>query len=411
MLNRLLNRFFNYLPQIFIFPQRVLVNFWLAIRKNANTPDKERKTDAHFFANLQLLNLAGLLLLGIPSGPTGFVWIAAEVGAAYWLSMRSKSYFNQFLSTLCLLPLHGLNQVRASYQFVKEFYQDFRRASPDDFRVKSLIKAFSLYFNLNILLQFSKDINDRNKALKMISLLKSSHAVAKVLNFKMPILKKSRIDTLSLSEHIQNRFEYEYEDTNDMLKFFKEWIIDIEQLSQPQRCEKYGLASTFNAVLDERERRRKEEAEKAERQRRAQEEAERQRRAQEEAERQRQQEAQRRRQHHYQHHWQKPSFFEDFFRNFYNGSQLQQFGKNEVRESCDILKIDIQSTFSDAKKSYYKLAKQYHPDKNPNNAAAEEQFKKVNEAYHYLENHSFEWERERAKNSTTQTPYRQQRYG
>ncbi|HEX2618808.1 MAG TPA: DnaJ domain-containing protein, partial [Phototrophicaceae bacterium] len=36
------------------------------------------------------------------------------------------------------------------------------------------------------------------------------------------------------------------------------------------------------------------------------------------------------------------------------------------------------------KKAYRKLAKQYHPDANPNNASAEAKFKEINEAYEVL---------------------------
>ena len=44
------------------------------------------------------------------------------------------------------------------------------------------------------------------------------------------------------------------------------------------------------------------------------------------------------------------------------------------------------ATEADIKKAFRKLAKQYHPDMHPNDKKAEEQFKKVNEAYEVLGN-------------------------
>ncbi len=41
-------------------------------------------------------------------------------------------------------------------------------------------------------------------------------------------------------------------------------------------------------------------------------------------------------------------------------------------------------TRDNLKKNYRRLAKQYHPDKNPNNPAAEEKFKLLTEAYDYF---------------------------
>tara|TARA_X000000368_G_C22929164_1_gene666744 strand:+ start:51 stop:1055 length:1005 start_codon:yes stop_codon:yes gene_type:complete len=45
------------------------------------------------------------------------------------------------------------------------------------------------------------------------------------------------------------------------------------------------------------------------------------------------------------------------------------------------LGLDRNASKDDVKKAYRKLAKQYHPDKNPDNKEAEEKFKEVTEAY------------------------------
>ena len=49
-----------------------------------------------------------------------------------------------------------------------------------------------------------------------------------------------------------------------------------------------------------------------------------------------------------------------------------------------ILGIAKNSGEDEIKKAYRKLAKQWHPDKNPDNKKAEEKFKEISEAYDVL---------------------------
>ena len=56
----------------------------------------------------------------------------------------------------------------------------------------------------------------------------------------------------------------------------------------------------------------------------------------------------------------------------------------EKRDYYEVLGVDKNADAGTIKKAYYKLAKQYHPDKNPNNPAAEEKFKLLTEAYDYF---------------------------
>lgn len=56
------------------------------------------------------------------------------------------------------------------------------------------------------------------------------------------------------------------------------------------------------------------------------------------------------------------------------------------RDYYEILGIDKNSSKDDIKKAYRKLAMQYHPDRNPGNAEAEEKFKEAAEAYEVLSN-------------------------
>ena len=56
----------------------------------------------------------------------------------------------------------------------------------------------------------------------------------------------------------------------------------------------------------------------------------------------------------------------------------------DYKDYYKILGVDRKATEDDIRKAYRKLAKQYHPDYNPNNKQAEEKFKEINEAYEVL---------------------------
>ena len=54
------------------------------------------------------------------------------------------------------------------------------------------------------------------------------------------------------------------------------------------------------------------------------------------------------------------------------------------RDYYEVLGIRREATIEEIKKSYRKLAMQYHPDRNPGNHEAEEKFKEAAEAYSVL---------------------------
>ncbi len=58
----------------------------------------------------------------------------------------------------------------------------------------------------------------------------------------------------------------------------------------------------------------------------------------------------------------------------------------EFRDYYKVLGLEKSATAEEIKKAYRKLAVKYHPDKNPDNKAAEEKFKEISEAYDVLGN-------------------------
>ena len=57
---------------------------------------------------------------------------------------------------------------------------------------------------------------------------------------------------------------------------------------------------------------------------------------------------------------------------------------NMSRDYYQILGLSDKATEADIKRAYRKLAKEFHPDKNPGNAGAEARFKEITEAYEVL---------------------------
>ena len=56
------------------------------------------------------------------------------------------------------------------------------------------------------------------------------------------------------------------------------------------------------------------------------------------------------------------------------------------RDYYEVLGVSKNADESEIKKAYRKLALKYHPDKNPDDASAEEKFKEAAEAYEVLSN-------------------------
>ena len=54
------------------------------------------------------------------------------------------------------------------------------------------------------------------------------------------------------------------------------------------------------------------------------------------------------------------------------------------RDYYEVLGVAKGASASEIKKAYRKLALKYHPDKNPDDSAAEEKFKEAAEAYEVL---------------------------
>src|ERR671928_1775823 len=54
------------------------------------------------------------------------------------------------------------------------------------------------------------------------------------------------------------------------------------------------------------------------------------------------------------------------------------------RDPYAVLGVDRKASADEIKKAYRKLARKYHPDRNPEDASAEERFKEIQSAYDIL---------------------------
>ena len=68
----------------------------------------------------------------------------------------------------------------------------------------------------------------------------------------------------------------------------------------------------------------------------------------------------------------------------YNPPPRVQPVEKKLQAALDFMELKLPVEPAAVKKQYKKLAKKYHPDTNKGDREAEQRFKKLNEAYHYI---------------------------
>ena len=77
-------------------------------------------------------------------------------------------------------------------------------------------------------------------------------------------------------------------------------------------------------------------------------------------------------------------FYKNFSRLIQGKKLLERFCSMAKRDYYEVLGVDTKASQDEIKKAYRQLALKFHPDRNPGDKEAEENFKEAAEAYEVL---------------------------